>query len=221
MSSLPSTRTSYMAHRDGEEPAADDPLLDFVPVPHKQLRRNSIGPARQRKFIAVLAATGIVREAALAIGASLEAHYKLRQRPGAEGFRAAWDLAVDRGVTRLESCALARAIEGEERMVVSAGKLLGVERRHNDSLAMFFLKNRLPHRYGTAKEIDLKPGHPVYERIKAEVIAEYEGDEEEVRASIDQFLEGMRQRRLANEAILLEDERKRAEEESGPDDDAE
>ena len=106
MSSLPSTRTSYMAHRDGEEPAADDPLLDFVPVPHTAPRRNSIGPARQKKFIAVLAATGIVREAALAIGASLEALYKLRQRPGAEGFRNAWDLAVDRGVTRLESCAL-------------------------------------------------------------------------------------------------------------------
>ena len=146
MSSAPSTRSSYMAQRDGEMPAADDPLLDFVPVPHKQLRRNSIGPARQKKFIAVLAATGIVREAALAIGASLEALYKLRQRPGVEGFRNAWDLAVDRGVTRLESCALARAIEGEERMVVSAGKLLGFETRHNDSLVMFFLKNRRPDR---------------------------------------------------------------------------
>jgi hypothetical protein len=213
MTSLPSTRTSYVAHRDGKEPAADDPLLDFVPVPHKAPRRNSIGPARQRKFIAALAATGIVREAALAIGASLEALYKLRQRPGAEGFRAAWDVAVDRGVTRLESCALARAIEGEERMVVSGGKLLGFETRHNDSLVMFFLKHRRPDRYGAEKELTLKPGHPLYERVKAEVLKKDQEDEAATLASIDLWLEGMRQRRLANEAILLEEqEREKAEE---------
>jgi hypothetical protein len=63
-------------------PAEDDPLLGFVPVPHSRPRRNSITPDRQRAFIAALAA----RE----IGASLEALYKLRNRPGAEGFRTAW-----------------------------------------------------------------------------------------------------------------------------------
>ena len=88
-------------------------------------------------------------------------------------------------------------------MVVSAGKLLGSEIRHNDNLAMFFLKSRLPHRYGGIKEVDLKPGHPVYERIKAEVLKKSEQDDAAVFASIDEFLEGMRQRRLANEAILL------------------
>ena len=56
--------TSYMSHRDGEPPAADDPLLDFVPVPHASPRRNSIGPERQKKFIAALAASGIVTQAA-------------------------------------------------------------------------------------------------------------------------------------------------------------
>ena len=204
MTSAPRTRTSYMAHRNGETPPPDDPLLSFEPVPHVAPRRNSIGPGRQRAFVAHLAATGIVTKAAKHIGASMEALYKLRHKEGAEEFAAAWDEAVDRGVRRLEDCALARAIEGEERMIVSGGQVLGVERRYNTNLAMFFLRNRLPHRYGGIMDQDLKPGHPIYERIKREVIDEYEGDEEEVRASIDAFLEDIRQRRLEREAMGAE-----------------
>lgn len=95
---IPRQATSYMTTRDGSAPAPDDPLLGFVPVPHSRPRRNSITAQRQRAFIAHLAATGIVTEAARHIGASMEALYKLRQRPGAEEFCAAWDKAVDRGV---------------------------------------------------------------------------------------------------------------------------
>ena len=174
--------TSYMSHR-GEPPAADDPLLDFAPVPHSSPRRNSIGPERQKKFIETLAASGIVTQAALAIGASTDALYKLRQKPGAEGFRAAWDEAIDRGVARLEDCALQRAIEGEERMVVSGGQLIGTERRHNDGLVMFFLRNRRPERYGAEPARTIKPGDPVYERIRREVVGRLP-DIEEVRAEV-------------------------------------
>jgi hypothetical protein len=167
---MPLPRTSYMTTRTGELPADDDPLLKFEPVPHKQARRNSIGPERQRAFVAHLAATGIVTQAARHIGASLEALYKLRHRPGAEDFAAAWDAAVDRGVLRLEDCALARAIEGEERMVVSAGQVLGTERRHNEALVMFFLRQRRASRYG--KDNDVGPGHPVYDKVAAAYEAE-------------------------------------------------
>ena len=62
--------------------------------------------------MAALAATEIVTQAARSIGKSMEALYKLCNQPGAEGFAAAWDAAVDRGVQRLEDTALARAIEG-------------------------------------------------------------------------------------------------------------
>ncbi len=172
--------------------AEDDPLLSFPPVPHARPRRNSITAERQRAFIAHLAATGIVKQAARHIGASLEALYKLRKRPGAEGFDAAWDAAVDRGVARLEDCALARAIEGEERMVVSGGKILGTERRHNEALVMFLLRQRRPLRYGP----DLSPGHPVYERIRAEVLAEHalatHQSEDEVLASLEAKFEALR-----------------------------
>ena len=42
------------------------------------------------------------------------------------------------------------------------------------------------------------------EKIKAEVLAEYEGDEQEVFDSIDRFIDDMRVRRVENEQILAE-----------------
>jgi len=200
---IPSQATSYVTAPPSPVEASD-PLLDFAPVPHVAPRRNSITPDRQRKFIAHLAATGIVRQAAKHIGASLEALYKLRNRPGAEGFRAAWDMAVDRGVSRLEDCALARAIEGEERLVVSAGKVLGTERRHNEALVMFFLRQRRADRYGP----DIRAGHPLYERIRAEVLAEQAANrpsKEQVLASINAKLDRMRERRAAAQRLLADD----------------
>lgn len=169
---IPRQATSYMTTRSGTVPDADDPLLAFSPVPHVAPRRNSITADRQRAFIAHLAATGIVTQAAKHIGASMEALYKLRKKPGSEGFDKAWDAAVDRGVARLEDCALARAIEGEERLVVSAGKVVGSERRHNESLVMFMLRHRRSQRYGA----DIRAGHPLYERIRAEVLSALASD---------------------------------------------
>jgi hypothetical protein len=177
--------TSYMAFRH-EPLAPDDPLLGFRPVPHKQPRRNSITPARQRAFIASLAECGIVSQAARGIGASMEALYKLRNKPGAEEFRAAWDAAVDRGVARLEDTALARALQGEERMIISAGQHMGYERRFNDNLVMFFLRNRRGERYAPDWR-SIRAGHPLYEKIRQDVMAEIraaEPDIEDVRAEI-------------------------------------
>ena len=159
--------TSAVA-RIGLPPQPGDPLLAFTPVPHKAARRNSITAGRQRAFIAHLAATGIVTQAAMHIGASMEALYKLRNRPGAEEFSAAWDAAVERGVQRLEDCALARAIDGvPEWKTDRDGGLITYGVKHNEALVMFFLRNRRPERYSE----HIRPGHPVYERIRREVEA--------------------------------------------------
>ncbi len=166
---IPRQATSSVAY-ELVPPAPDDPLLDFMPVPHARPKANSITPDVQRAFIAQLAATGIVQQAARHVGKSMEALYRLRQKPGAEGFRAAWDAALDRGVARLEDSALARAIQGEERLILHGGKVVAAERRHNDALVMFFLKTRLPHRYDQQKEVG--PGHPLYEKVAAAYEAE-------------------------------------------------
>ncbi len=178
-----------------EPPSPGDPILDFTPVPHVRPRRNSITPDLQRAFIAHLAATGIVTSAARHIGRSMEALYKLRQRPGAESFRAAWDAAVDRGVARLEDCALARAIEGEERMVVSQGNLIGTERRHNEGLVMFFLRHRRPERYGP------QSAAPSREEIEAELYAELE---KRAMAAAREYISRERSQQVGELIVLLE-----------------
>lgn len=97
----------------------------------------------------------------------MEALYKLRHRPGAEGFAAAWDRAVDRGVQRLKDTALARAIEGEERAIVRNGEIVGFQRHHNEALTMFFLRHRLPARYGPQQE---KPSEALYAELEARAL---------------------------------------------------
>jgi hypothetical protein len=146
-SARPSRRTSRAAFT-GPEPHPDDPLLGFRPFLHRCPRRNSITPDRQRAFIAALAASGSVTQAARAIGASVEALYNLRARGGAEEFAAAWEKAIDLGIARLEDTALARAIEGEVRPIVARGEIIGEYRVHNEALVMFLLRNRRAARYG-------------------------------------------------------------------------
>jgi len=164
---IPRQATSAVAHV-APVPDDSDPLLAFAPYLHKQPRSNSITPTLQRRFVASLAATGIVTQAAMSIGKSMEALYKLRNRPGAEGFAAAWDAALERGVQRLEDTALARAIQGTPVWKTdSDGGLVTYGTKHNEALVMFFLRNRRPERYSE----HIRPGHPVYERIRREVLA--------------------------------------------------
>ncbi len=186
--------------------AEDDPLLDFAPYVHVAPRRNSITPDRQREFIAMLAATGIVTQAARCIGASLEALYKLRHRTGAEGFAAAWDAAVERGFSRLEDCALERAIAGEERPVVWDGRIVATWKRYDTALLTFLLRQRRPEKYGNLRAAELRPGHPVYDKMRAEWVAQNFEDGAEARASIMRKLLEMRDEHAARRAAEAADD---------------
>ena len=180
----PSRRTSATAFSSAP-PAEDDPLLNFAPYLHPRPRRNSITPAKQRAFIATLAATGIVTQAARSIGVSLEALYKLRRLAGAEGFAAAWEAALDHGVARLEDCALALAIEGEETPIISGGQMLGTWRKHNFGFIRFMLAQRRPARFGEHDAFAaLRSGHPVYERLRKEWEHDAYGSEEQTYTNL-------------------------------------
>ncbi len=200
----PRQATSLVAYAPAPGPEDDDPLLAFAPYLHPCPRSNSITPDKQRKFIATLAATGIVSQAARGIGKSMEALYKLRHRPGAEAFSAAWDAAVERGLSRLEDCALELAIAGEELPIVSAGKLLGTYRKHNFGHIRFVLSQRRAARWDAqgADYAALRPGHPVYDRLRAEWLAEDAAHEQEDFDAIDRMIDEMRERTMANEALL-------------------
>ena len=82
---------------------------DFTPVPRKP-RHDGWTPERQRVFIAALADTGSVSRAARWVNMSPEGAYYLRRQPGSEGFRRAWEAALDFGVQRLKDIAYERAI---------------------------------------------------------------------------------------------------------------
>ncbi|HCF24413.1 MULTISPECIES: hypothetical protein [unclassified Novosphingobium] len=199
----PSRRTSHVAFAD-LPPDPDDPLLGFAPYLHKAPRRNSITPDRQRAFIACLAATGIVTQAARRIGASLEALYRLRHQPGAEQFSAAWEQAIDRGIARLEDCALERAIEGEERFHVRDGQVLARWIKYDTALLRFLLQQRRTARWNAelAAYAALKPGHPVYDRLRTEWAGEDQQSHQEVLDSIDRMIDDMRNRSLANTPLI-------------------
>ena len=205
-----------MAHT-GPEPEADDPLLAFAPYLHPHPRSNSITPERQRRFIATLAATGIVTQAARESsfclplrymrqrGKGMEALYKLRARPGAQGFAAAWDAALERGMQRLEDCALERALGGTPTPIVSGGKLLGTWDKPDNALLRFLLQHRLPQRYAA----QVVPGHPLYEAVKARVLEEKRredmADEDEVYARLDAKIEAIRTRLVRAREMQAED----------------
>ncbi len=208
-SEKPGRRTSRVAFV-GEEPGEDDPLLAFEPYRHKAPRSNSITPARQVRFVMALAATGIVTQAAREVGVSLEALYRLRAMPGAEGFAAAWEGALDRGMARLEDCALERAIEGEERVTYHNGKVVGRWRRYDTQLLIFLLRQRRPARFHDGRFIDrveMERMHRAYrEGLGAEAEAEAESDHDAIMASINARFDRMRAGQLVKAELTAQKE---------------
>ena len=142
----------------------DDPLLDFLPYCHSRPRGNSITPEVQRAFIYQLAMTGIVKQAAIKVGKSIEALYKLREKPGAEDFRRAWDEALEWGRLRLEDCAMERAIAE------------GMHNPRANSMICWVLQHRSQFMVDARF---VKPGHWLYERIRYEITGKWDEEEEE------------------------------------------
>lgn len=126
------------------QPAGD--LLAFTPVPLARVRHDGWTPARQRRFIEQLALIGLVSAAARACGMSGTSTYRLRERPGAQSFAAAWDAALVLGQARADDTAIDRAIHGEERPVFHRGRQVGARIVYNDRLLIAALR-----RFGPAR----------------------------------------------------------------------
>lgn len=96
-------------------------------------------------FLAAFDEHLMVSKACEVVGIHRSTAYLERQRN--ESFAVAWADVEERTVERLESEMFRRAHDGVEKMVVSAGKRLGVERQYSDTLLMFALKAKRPDRY--------------------------------------------------------------------------
>lgn len=163
-------------------PAPDQAALvllhGFTPVPRLKDRSNGWKPEVQRRFIAALAETGSVTAACRRVGRATHGVYQLRLHPEAVEFRAAWDVAADLGVRRIEDAAMDRALNGVEETFFYHGQLVGRRRRFNERLVMFMLRNRLPHRFaegGGARGLNAVDSHRL-KRLKAEWRKEWQAE---------------------------------------------
>lgn len=131
-----------------------DTLLLFTPHVPARVQAGGWTAQRQIAFIAALARTGVVREAAASVGMSTSSAYQLRARvrlhthnladapmtpaqaaalgPGyIYSFAAAWDLALDQGLTLQLHAATPIAFEGERVPVVRRGQIIGWQQKFN------------------------------------------------------------------------------------------
>jgi hypothetical protein len=132
----------------------------WVPVLRKP-RADGWTPQRQVDFIAALADTGCVEQAAREVGLSVMSCYRLRRAPGAETFAAAWDSAIAHASRKLIDLAFDRAIHGSDEPVFDReGHRVGRRMRHNDRLLMFLLRAYHPERFRHAHQSARQPSEP-------------------------------------------------------------
>ncbi|WP_326524180.1 hypothetical protein [Sphingomonas sp.] len=101
-----------MTDQPPDPPLDEAPDSPFTPVPVIRARHDGWSPERQRRFIAALAHTACVSAAARAVGSTRTSAYRLRARPDAEGFAAAWDAALSDARARRFDALFERATVG-------------------------------------------------------------------------------------------------------------
>jgi hypothetical protein len=143
----------------GPEDAAHPPPQSYDPADYRWVpvrrrpRYDGWAEEKQRRFIEVLADTGLVNAAAKAVGMTRESAYKLRRATHGPAFSRAWDTARHHAGSFLEDIAFERAIEGVEHNIYNEfGDVVCTRRVYNDRLLMFLLPHLKPERYGRAAQ---------------------------------------------------------------------
>jgi len=100
---------------------------------------------------------------------------------GADDFARAWDKAIDIGIDRVRLAALERSINGAPVSVYRRGKLVRVETRFNDRLAIALLSGR-------DQEIDHYRRTAVSRRAYRRDLAEYDRRKEQERLDAEALI---------------------------------
>lgn len=130
----------------------------WVPVLRRP-RSDGWTPQRQVDFIAALADTGCVAEAARVVGMSVTSCYRLRRQ--SPQFAAAWDAATAHASGRLVDIAFDRAINGSDEPVFDKeGNRVSRRMRPNDKMLMFLLRAYMPERFRYAHRAVREPHEP-------------------------------------------------------------
>ena len=136
----------------GAPPAGGYDPADYRWVPvRRRPRYDGWTEEKQRRFIEVLADTGLVSAAAKAVGMSRESAYRLRRAAHGAAFARAWDMARHHAGGLVEDIAFERALEGVEHNIYDEnGEVVCTKRVYNDRLLMFLLSHLKPERYAAA-----------------------------------------------------------------------
>ena len=122
----------------------------WVPV-RRRPRHDGWTEEKQRRFIEVLADTGLVGLAAKEVGMTRASAYRLRRAAHAGAFARAWDRARELAGALIEDIAFERAIEGVEvESFDGHGELAGTRTVYNDRLLTFLLRHLRPEIYSAA-----------------------------------------------------------------------
>lgn len=114
-------------------------------VVHKDSRA-VLAKKKRRVFLDVLARTGVVAEAARAVGYTDTATLQ-QYRRNDEEFAEAWDLSLDAAANVLEEEIWRRAKEGVLEPTFYKGQVVGYTPKYSDTLAMFILRGLKPGTY--------------------------------------------------------------------------
>lgn len=110
----------------------------FAPVPLRA-RADGWTPMRQAAFLAALALTGSVCAAARRVGLARETAYRLRRKPGAGSFAAAWDAVLGRAAPARRKVTAGeraqRALSGLLKPLIYRGRHVAtIEKADNSAL---------------------------------------------------------------------------------------
>jgi hypothetical protein len=131
-------------------------ILPFEPAPLKRHRHDGWSKRRQMEFLTELARHGVVRAAAEKVGMDRSSAYRLKKRPGAEGFAAAWEAAQLCGLAAMQDVAIDRALNGVRVPVFYKGEQVGERIWYDNRLLIFVMSKMMTRRFGPhASELDL------------------------------------------------------------------
>ncbi len=131
-------------------PDYDPDEYRWVPV-RRRARYDGWTEEKQRRFIEVLADTGLVSAACKEVGMTRASAYRLRRAAHAGAFARAWDRARELAGALIEDIAFERALEGVEVETYDGnGELSGVRTVYNDRLLTFLLRHLKPETYSAA-----------------------------------------------------------------------
>ena len=109
--------------------------------------------AKQTAFLEALASGAMVKDAAAAAGIPQSSAYDWRKSDAA--FAEAWADAYRIGTDMLEAEAQRRAVRGTKRPVFHLGKICGHVIEYSDTLLIFLMKARDPHRFDDREFYDM------------------------------------------------------------------